>query len=140
MRRLAQAAADEPDPAAASIALERARVQVEALAESAAQLEATLPDRVGEAVREGLRQETLPVARQLAETRGLAAQTIRRLEGIEHDLLAERSARIDDLALLVDLVVSGWKGIDDRLARIDAALATAGVRTSASAASGSVAA
>ena len=126
MRRLAQAAAAKPDPAAAEVALERARAQVEALAETAAQLEAVLPDRVADAVREGVRSETIPVARQLAETRGLAAQTLRRLERIEHDLLAERSARVDDLALLVDLITAGWKGVDGRLARIEAALAPQG--------------
>ena len=36
-------------------------------------------------------------------------------------LLAERQARIDDLALLVELVSSGWRGIDTRLARLEAA-------------------
>jgi hypothetical protein len=123
MRRLAQADYERHDPAAAEIALERACAQLEELAEAAATLEANLPDRVGEAVREGLRAETLPVARQLAETRGLGAQTIRRLERIEGDLLAERHARVDDLAVLVDLITSGWRGIDDRLARIESMLA-----------------
>ncbi len=45
----------------------------------------------------------------LAEIRGLLNQAIRRLERLEGDLLAERHARIDDLALLVDLVSSGWR-------------------------------
>ena len=36
-------------------------------------------------------------------------------------MLAERQARIDDLALLVELVSTGWRGIDTRLARIEAA-------------------
>ncbi len=47
-------------------------------------------------------------------------QAIRRLERLEGDLLAERHARVDDLALLVDLVSSGWHGVDARLARIEA--------------------
>ena len=63
----------------------------------------------------------MPVARQLAEVRGLASQTIRRLERIETDTLAERHARVDDLALLVDLISSGWKSVDERLARIETA-------------------
>jgi hypothetical protein len=100
-------------------ALERARAQVEALAELAAQFETTLPGRVEDAVREGVRTEAAPVGRQLAEVRGLAGQTIRRLEGLENDLLAERHARIDDLALLVDLISSGWNGVDQRLARME---------------------
>jgi hypothetical protein len=103
-------------------ALERARDQVEALAETAAQLEATLPMKVGDAVQEGLRVQVLPVARHLAEVRGLSAQLVRRLERIEGDLLSERHARVDDLALLIDLVTSGWKGVDERLARLEKTL------------------
>jgi hypothetical protein len=38
--------------------------------------------------------------------RGLANQTIRRLERIETELLAERNSRVDDLGLLVDLIES----------------------------------
>jgi hypothetical protein len=107
-------------------ALERARRQVEELAQVAAELESVLPGRIQEAIREGVRTEAAPVARQLAEVRGLAGQTIRRLEGLEADLLAERHARLDDLALLVDLVSSGWSGIDVRLARIERKLDTGG--------------
>jgi hypothetical protein len=59
------------------------------------------------------------MARNLAEIRGLANQLIRRLSALEGDLLAERNARVDDLALLVDLVSSGWKGVDARLGRIE---------------------
>ena len=53
--RLRQAAEGRTDPAVVEAALERARSQVESLAEMTAQLEATLPDRVGEAVQTGLR-------------------------------------------------------------------------------------
>jgi len=123
MRRLAQADGEHHDPAAAQIALERARTQMESLAVTAAELESNLPERVGNAVREGIRAETLPVARQLAEARGLGAQSIRRLERIETDMHTDRHARVDDLALLVDLITSGWRGIAERLARIEQALA-----------------
>lgn len=91
-------------------ALERARAGVEALAEATA--------AIPEAVREGVRAEAAPVARQLAEVRGLAAQTIRRLERLEGDMLAERNARIDDLALLVELISAGWKAVEDKLAAL----------------------
>ncbi len=103
-------------------ALERARAQVEELAATTAELEAALPERVGEAVREGIRNEARPVSRQLAEVRGLANQTIRRLERIETELLAERSSRVDDLGLLVDLIDSSWRAVDDRLRRIEESL------------------
>jgi hypothetical protein len=117
--RLDQAAYGRTAPADVDAALERARAQIEALAELAANIETTLPGQVEDAVREGVRAEAHPVARQLAEVRGLANQTIRRLEHLEGDLLAERHARVDDLALLVDLITSGWKGVDQRLARLE---------------------
>jgi hypothetical protein len=120
--RLADAAAGKAHPADVEAALERARSQIEALAETAAELEATLPERVGEAVRDSIRLEARPVSRQLAEVRGLANQTIRRLERIENELLAERSSRVDDLGLLIDLIDSGWRAVDERLRRIERAV------------------
>jgi hypothetical protein len=117
--RLRQAAEGRAEPAVVEATLERARDQVEALAETAAMLEATLPNRIGEAVEGGIRQQVLPVARHLAEVRGLSANLVRRLERIEGDLLAERHARVDDLALLIDLVTAGWKSVDERLARLE---------------------
>src|SRR3972149_11677689 len=104
--RIAAAAAGRPEPAALEAALERSRDQIEALAAAAAELEASLPERVGAAVHDGLRAEGLPVARHIAEIRGLLNQAIRRLERIEGDLLAERHARIDALPLPVDLAPS----------------------------------
>ena len=124
--RLAGAAEGRTDPAAVEAALERARAGIEALAETAASLEASLPSRVEGAVQEGLREQVLPVGRHLAEVRGLMAQAIRRLERLEGDLLAERHGRVDDLALLVDLIGSGWKGVDERLSRIEKSLETGG--------------
>ena len=124
--RLKAAAEGRLDPASVEAALERARDGIEALAELAGNLEASLPNRVEEAVREGVRSEALPVARQLAEVRGLSNQMIRRLERLEGDLLSERHSRIDDLALLVDLITSGWKGVDERLNRLEKNLQTSG--------------
>ena len=121
MERLATAAEARADSADVDAALGRARDQIEALASAAAELETTLPERVGNAVRDGVREEALPVARQVAEVRGLLNQLIRRLERVEGDLLAERHARVDDLALIVDLITSGWKSVDERLARIEQA-------------------
>lgn len=110
--RVAAAIEGRPSPAEAKAALEQARTGVEALAEATA--------AIPEAVREGVRTEAAPVARQLAEVRGLANQTIRRLERIETDLSAERHARVDDLALLVELIETGWKSVADQLARLEA--------------------
>lgn len=118
-QRIAAAAEGRPSPADLSAALERSRGQIETLAATAAELEAAIPAQVGDAVRDGFRTEVLPVARHIAEIRGLLNQAIRRLERVEGDLLAERKARVDDLALLVELVSSGWRGVDARLARIE---------------------
>jgi hypothetical protein len=117
--RIADAASGRTAPAELEAALERSRSQIEGLAAAAAELEGALPERIGAAVQDGLRAEVLPVARHIAEIRGLLNQAIRRLERLEGDLLAERHARIDDLALLVDLISSGWKGVSDRLERLE---------------------
>jgi hypothetical protein len=117
--RLQAAAEGRPDPAAVDAALERARAQIEELALAAAQLETTLPAKIDGALQDGLREQVKPVGRNLAEIRGLTNQVIRRLERIEGDLLAERHARVDDLALLVDLVSSGWKSVDDRISSLE---------------------
>jgi hypothetical protein len=124
--RLEAAAEGRPDAAAVDAALERARQQVEALAQTAAELEASLPARVGDAVQDGLREQVLPVARHLSEVRGLMNQVIRRLERLEGDQLAERHARVDDLALLVDLVTSGWRSVDERLRLLEERLQGSG--------------
>jgi len=126
MERLATAAEGRTQPADVDAALERARAQIEALAQAAAELETSLPTRVGDAVRDGVRAEALPVARQMAEVRGLLNNVVGRLERLEGDLLAERHARVDDLAVLVDLVTSGWKSVDRRLERIEEAMTSSG--------------
>jgi hypothetical protein len=120
--RLKAAAEGRIEPAAVEAALERARTQVEALAELAARIEEALPQQVGDAVRDGVRAEALPVARNVAEIRGLLNAVVRRLERIEGDTLAERHARVDDLALLVELITSGWKSVDERIARLEKAI------------------
>jgi len=118
-KRLEEAAEGRPDAAAVDAALERARAQVEELAQAAAHIEATLPAKIDDALQDGLREQVRPVGRNLAEIRGLSNQVIRRLERIEGDLLAERHARVDDLALLIDLITSGWKAVDDRLGALE---------------------
>lgn len=79
-------------------------------------------DDVREALREGLREEAAPISRRLAEVKGLSNNTIRRLERIEATIDAERGARVDDLALLVELLTEGWKAMNARLERIEALL------------------
>jgi hypothetical protein len=113
--RLTEAADGRSSPADVDAALERARAAIESLALASAQMQAGLPD----AIQDGLKEHFRPSARHIAEMRGLMNQVVRRLERLEGDLLAERHARVDDLALLVDLVASGWQSVNDRLARIE---------------------
>jgi hypothetical protein len=117
-QRLEDAAAGRTDPAAVDAALQRARNAVEALAATTAQFEAGLPA----AIQDGLQQHFRPSARHLAEVRGLTNQVIRRLERIEGDLLAERHARVDDLGLLVELIASGWRSVEERLSHLEEGL------------------
>ena len=85
-------------------------------------------DELHSLLREGLREEAAPISRRLAEVKGLSNNTVRRLERIESTLDAERLARIDDLALLVELLTEGWRSLNVRLARIEAALDAAPAR------------
>jgi hypothetical protein len=79
-------------------------------------------DELRTALREGLREEAAPVARRLAEVKGLSNGAIRRLEELQQALDAERHARVDDLALLVELITSEWRALNERLDRIERAL------------------
>src|ERR671924_2312497 len=120
--RLAEPGGGQPDESALQALLERARAGLEALAVTTAELEAGMPERLDTALQQGLREEVLPVARHLAEVRGLSAQSIRRLVRLQGDLAAERKARIEDLALLVELIASGWRGVERRLDRLERVL------------------
>jgi hypothetical protein len=80
-------------------------------------------DEIRGALRDGLREEAAPIGRRLAEVKGLSNNAIRRLAGIEASLEAERNARLEDVTLLIDLLTEGWRALNTRLDRIEAALA-----------------
>lgn len=103
-------------------ALDRARDELAGLAQTAAELQATVPEQVRAGIEEALRTEVLPVARNLAEVRGLSNQQITRLERVQQTIDDERRARIEDLDVLVDLLASSWEGLDARLATLEATL------------------
>ena len=119
LKWVASASAGRPAMADVDAALERARSQVEELAALAAELQSSLPEQIGETIREGLRAEAGPMSRRVNELRGLSNQMIRRLERLEGDLTAERYSRVDDLGLLVDLITSSWQSVELRLAHIE---------------------
>ena len=121
-KRIAEGTNDGLAGARLDAALERARAEVMRLARVADGLEESLPKQVATAVRDGIAREVVPVSRSLAEIRGGVNQALRRLERLEQELLAERSARIDDLGILVDLISSGWNGVEARLSRLERGL------------------
>ena len=124
IERAKERIAQRADTAAIDALLEQARTKLEALVAAADEATAGLPERVDDAVQNGLRDQVAPVARNLAEIRGLMNQLIRRLERLEGDSAADRHARVDDLALLVDLVSSGWKSVDDRIGSLERSFQT----------------
>jgi hypothetical protein len=79
-------------------------------------------EEIRDALRDGLREEAAPIARRLAEVKGLSNNAIRRLGSIEATLESERNARVDDLTLLVELLTEGWRTMNARLARIETLL------------------
>ena len=121
-RRLEEARRGRSDRASLEAAVSRATAALEMVAERTAELEAVVPERLGSALREGMRAEVLPVGRHVAEVRGLATQTIRRLERLQVDVDAERRARVEDLEALVELVASGWRTVERRLDRLERAI------------------
>jgi hypothetical protein len=118
-KRIAEARTEGVSGARLDAALERARAEIMRLTRVADDLEASLPKQVSIAVRDGIAREVVPVSRSLAEIRGGVNQALRRLERLEQELIAERTARIEDLGILVDLVTSGWSGVDARLRRLE---------------------
>jgi hypothetical protein len=86
---------------------------------TAAALESTLPEGVGSVVYEALRVEIRPVAQHVAELGALFEQMFARLAQVSTSVEDERRDRLEDVALLTELVTSGWRSVDRRLARLE---------------------
>jgi hypothetical protein len=89
----------------------------------AADLQARLPENVGSIVYEALRVEVRPVTRHIAELDALFELVRARLEDIGVEIEHERRERVEDVALLCELVSTGWRSADRRLARLEHMLA-----------------
>ena len=118
--RARQRVEQRAEAAALDEVLEHTRAELEALVGAASSAAAGLAEQLEHAVKDGVRAEAQPMARYLAENRGLMNQIIRRLERLERDAVGDRHARVDDLALVVDLISSGWQSVDVRVARLEA--------------------
>jgi len=86
---------------------------------TAAEFEAALPQGVGPVVYEALRLEVRPVAQHVAELGALFERMLARIEEVSTGVADERRDRLEDVALLTELVTSGWRSVDRRLARLE---------------------
>jgi hypothetical protein len=86
---------------------------------TAAELEAAVPEGVSSIVYEALRVEVRPVAQHVAELGALFERMLGRLEVVSTSVEDERRDRLEDVALLTELVTSGWRSVDRRLARLE---------------------
>jgi hypothetical protein len=96
---------------------------LERFAAAAAELEAGLPQGVGSVVYEALRIEVRPVAQNVAELGSLFERLVGRLEQMSGEVDAERRERIEDVALLAELITTGWRTVDRRLGRLEQMIA-----------------
>ena len=92
---------------------------IERFRAATAELEATLPEGVGTVVYEALHVEVRPVAQHVAELGTLFERMLQRLEQVSDEVESERRERTEDVALLTELVTTGWRSVDRRLARLE---------------------
>jgi hypothetical protein len=88
-------------------------------AETAAELEARLPEGVGSIVYEALRIEVRPVTDQLTQMATIIERLLDRAEHTDRRIELERKERLDDVALITELITTGWRTVDRRLARVE---------------------
>ena len=74
---------------------------------------------VGSVVYEALRVEVRPVAQHVAELGALFEQMLARLDEVNLSVGDERRDRLQDVALITELITSGWRSVDRRLARLE---------------------
>jgi hypothetical protein len=100
--------------------LDRTRRQLlETLAETAAEPEARLPEGVGSLIYEALRVEVGPVSTQLGQVAKLVDALIEHVRQTEREIQRERKERLNDVALMTELITTGWRTVDRRLGRIE---------------------
>ena len=86
---------------------------------TAVELEAGLPQGLGSVVHGALRAEVRPVAQHIAELGALFEQMLARVEEVSTSVEDERRDRLQDVALLTELITAGWRSVDRRLARLE---------------------
>ncbi|TMA29960.1 MAG: hypothetical protein E6J87_19180 [Deltaproteobacteria bacterium] len=92
---------------------------IDSINHATAELEARLPEGVGSVVYEAVRVEVQPVAQHIGQMGSLVEELCRVIERVESNVMFERQARLDDIKLLTDMIVTGWQTVDRRLARVE---------------------
>jgi hypothetical protein len=109
-----------PDRGGQHDAIERAReTLLETLADKLVAMEDALPHAASPVSYEAFRLEVAPVARRVGRIDALVDQLIQIVRELEAQTRAERRERLDDLKLLIDLIVTGWQGVDRRLGHVE---------------------
>jgi hypothetical protein len=98
---------------------------MERINRATAELQTRLPEGVGSVVYEAVRVEVEPVARHMDQMGALVERLGRVVERIDGSVTSERQARLNDIKLLTDLIVTGWQTVDRRLARVEQMLESA---------------
>lgn len=76
-------------------------------------------DALGSIVYEAVRVEIRPVADRMAV---FFDRLIEEVSSLRDHTAAERQERLEDVALLLELITAGWRGVDRRLGRVENAL------------------
>ncbi len=91
-------------------------------------LESHSPGGVGSLMYEAVRVEVRPVLEQVAATGDLTDEIVRLLRERRASEHVERRERLEDLALLIDLMTTSWQNVDRRLGRIERRLEELGTQ------------
>jgi hypothetical protein len=98
---------------------EARRDLMKTVSRTAAELEARLPEGVGSIVYEAVRVEVRPVTQHMAQMQSLVDRLCETLEHVASSVDSERRERLDDLALLTELIVTAWRTMERRVAHIE---------------------
>ena len=81
--------------------------------------DARLPFDVGGLVYEAVRVEVRPVNENIQAMHLLVDRLVSTLERMGGSIEHERQERLEDVALVTELVVNGWRNVDRRLGRLE---------------------
>jgi hypothetical protein len=99
---------------------DRARNQLfENIARATAELESNVPREVGSVVVEALRVEVRPVTERMETMSLLIEEVADAWSELRSQVAAERRERLEDVELMVELMTTGWRSVDRRLARVE---------------------